>query len=170
MAIGGGGDRTNCYYTNPSKLCLPAPARLIHTPLVKPEWAQALQTYPLKSLAELFPFRHYFRLPHWIQPPGRPLGSAHKNLEGALLHPEIVEDYFKTEVANHRVAGPYNKKSCPNAHISRFGVIPKCNQQGKWRLIVDLSYPKHHSVNDGIPKHLCSLTYVTVDDAIAKTP
>ena len=66
------------------------------------------------------------------------------------------------------MAGPYNKKSCPNAHISRFGVIPKCNQQGKWRVIVDLSYPKHHSVNDGIPKHLCSLTYVTVDDAIAK--
>ena len=36
------------------------------------------------------------------------------------------------------------------------------------QLIVDLSYPKHHSVNDEIPKHLCSLTYVTVDDAIAK--
>ena len=35
-------------------------------------------------------------------------------------------------------------------------------------MIVDLSYPKHHSVNGGIPKHLCSLTYVTVDDAIAK--
>ena len=35
-------------------------------------------------------------------------------------------------------------------------------------MIVDLSYPKHHSGNDGIPKHLCSLTYVTVDDAIAK--
>ena len=71
MAVGGGGgDRTNCYYTNPSKFCLatrleqhmegvstlvlvPAPARLIYTPLVKPKWAQALQTYPLKSLAEL---------------------------------------------------------------------------------------------------------------------
>ena len=34
-------------------------------------------------------------------------------------------------------------------------------------MLVDLSYPKHHSVNDGIPKHLCSLMYVTVDNAIA---
>ena len=58
------------------------------------------------------------------------------------------------------MAGPYNKKSCPDAHISKYGVIPKCNQQDKWHLIVDLSYPKHHSVNDGIPKQLCSLTYV----------
>ena len=33
-------------------------------------------------------------------------------------------------------------------------------------MIIDLSYPKLHSVNDGIPKHLCSLTYVTVDDTI----
>ena len=31
---------------------VPAPALPIHTPLVKPKWAQALQTYPLKSLAE----------------------------------------------------------------------------------------------------------------------
>ena len=147
---------------------VPAPARLIHTPLVEPKWAQALQTYPLKSLAEFFLSGITFGFHIGYNHPGRSLRSAHKNLEGALLHSEIVEDYLETEVANHRVAGPYNKKSCPNAHISRFGVIPKHNQQGKWRLIVDLSYPKHHSVNDGIPKHLCSLTYMTVDDAIAK--
>ena len=52
------------------------------------------------------------------------------------------------------------------AHISRFGVIPKRHTPSKWRLIVDLSYPTSHSVNDGIPKILCSLSYVTVDTAI----
>ena len=31
---------------------------------------------------------------------------------------------------------------------------------------MDLSHPKGHSVNDGIPKRLCSLSYITVDDAI----
>ena len=32
--------------------------------------------------------------------------------------------------------------------------------------LVDLSHPKDHSVNDGISKPLCSLKYVTIDDAI----
>ena len=45
---------------------------------------------------------------------------------------------------------------------------PLLQHSHKWQLIVDLSYPKHYSINNGIPKHLCSLRYVTVDDAIAK--
>ena len=54
----------------------------------------------------------------------------------------------------------------PQAQVSRFGVIPKDNQPGKWRLILDLLSPKNHSVNDGIPKELCSMQYASVDDAI----
>ena len=50
-------------------------------------------------------------------------------------------------------------------HISRFGVIPKKSQLGKWRLIVDLSYPNGASVNDGIDAAVCSLSYASVDDA-----
>ena len=51
-------------------------------------------------------------------------------------------------------------------HVSPFGVIPKSHQPGKWRLILDLSSPHGHSVNDGIPKDPFSLHYITVDDAI----
>ena len=47
------------------------------------------------------------------------------------------------------------------------GVIPK-SHFGKWHLVVDLSYPKQKSVNDGILKKLCSLTYITIDDAVRK--
>ena len=53
-----------------------------------------------------------------------------------------------------------------SCHISRFGVIPKGIQPNKWRLIVDQSFPKGHSINDGIPKHLCSLKYISIDDAV----
>ena len=63
------------------------------------------------------------------------------------------------------VVGPFSPRAIPHVHISRFGVIPK-GHTGKWRLIVDLSHPKDHSVNDGISKPLCSLKYVTIDDAI----
>ena len=54
----------------------------------------------------------------------------------------------------------------PGIHVNRFGVIPKANQPGKWRLIVDLSHPTDFSVNDGIPQPLCSLRYVTVDSVV----
>ena len=50
--------------------------------------------------------------------------------------------------------------------VSRFGVIPIPHQPGKWRLIVDLSYPKGASVNDGIDPDLCSLVYTLVDEAV----
>ena len=53
------------------------------------------------------------------------------------------------------------------AHISRFGVIPKPHQPGKWRLIVDLSHPKDASVNDGVEASLCSLSYTSVEVAAA---
>ena len=45
-------------------------------------------------------------------------------------------------------------------------VIPKHHQTDKWRLIIDLSFLKSRSVNDRIPKALCSLPYITVDTAI----
>lgn len=65
-----------------------------------------------------------------------------------------------------RVAGPFKLPPLPQLHVSPFGVIPKSHQPGKWRLILDLSSPHGHSVNDGIPKDPFSLHYITVDDAI----
>ena len=50
-------------------------------------------------------------------------------------------------------------------HISRFGVIPKQHQPGKWRLIPDHSCPQETSINAGISRYLCSLQCVTVDHA-----
>ena len=45
-------------------------------------------------------------------------------------------------------------------------LLEKPRQPGKWRLILDLSSPAGHSVNDGIPKDDFSVHYVTVDMAI----
>ena len=93
------------------------------------------------------------------------LKSARRNLEGAQQRPQVVNEYLSVELATGRVAGPFPPRAVPQVHISRFGVIPK-GQTGKWRLIVDLSHPRGHSINDGISKPLCSLKYVTIDDAI----
>ena len=45
-------------------------------------------------------------------------------------------------------------------------MIPKNHQHNKWRLTVDLSHPRNHSINDGIPKDLCLIKYITIKDAI----
>jgi len=85
---------------------------------------------------------------------------------GAATNPNVVDEYLPNEVSMGRVVGPFPTTALPEVHISRFGVIPKNHQPDKWRLIVDLSYPSGHSVNDGIPKQLCGLKYITVDVAI----
>ncbi len=51
-------------------------------------------------------------------------------------------------------------------HTSPFGVIPKKSKPGKWRLIIDLSSPEGHSVNDGIDRELCSMAYVKIDQVV----
>ena len=67
-----------------------------------------------------------------------------------------------------RVVGLLSPPLQTSCHISRFGVIPKGHQPNKWRLTVDLLFPKGCNINDGIPKHLCSLKYISIDDAIQK--
>ena len=151
----------------PTSIKVPAQASLIHTPLIIHSWRKALSSHPNQPLVEFFlkgisqGFRIGFNhLPNELKP-------ARKNLAGALQHPQVVEEYLSAELLHHRVAGPFTK-DLSFVHINRFGVIPKHHQPNKWRLIVDLSYPDHHSVNAGIPKSLCGLSYITIDNAIQK--
>ena len=95
------------------------------------------------------------------------LRSARQNMLSASLQPSVIDDYLRTELAKGRVAGPFSTPPLPNLHVSRFGVIPKKHQPNKWRLILDLSHPEGHSVNDGVPRDPFSVQYMKVDDIIA---
>ena len=95
------------------------------------------------------------------------LKSATGNVALALLNPQVIDNYLQSEVQTGRVAGPFSQPLLPVLHVSRFGVIPKRHQPGKWRLILDLSSPAGHSVNDGIAGKDYSLQYMKVDDIIA---
>ena len=53
-------------------------------------------------------------------------------------------------------------------HCSPIGVILKRHKPNQWRLIVDLSSPGGASVNDGIDKEMCSLSYTSVDAVVKK--
>ena len=87
-------------------------------------------------------------------------------MESARFHAEVVDEYLQTEILLGCVTGPFPPAAIPDGHVSRSGVIPKNHQSNKWRLIVDLSYPAGHSVNDGISPPLYSLHSVTIDDAV----
>lgn len=149
-----------------TSILVPHEAARITTPLNHTRWQFHLSEHPDKALIKFFisGITQGFRL--GFNNPLSSLKSARNNLDGALQHPAIVEEYIAEEITQHRVVGPFSKSAVPRAHISRFGVIPKRHTPNKWRLIVDLSHPAGHSVNDGIPKSLCSLSYVTVDTAI----
>lgn len=71
-------------------------------------------------------------------------------MQSALAHPIVVEEYLEKEITLGRVVGPVS--SDLQVQINWFRVIPKGHQKDKWRLhvILDLSYPTSHSVNDGI--------------------
>ena len=69
------------------------------------------------------------------------LKSASTNMLSATLQPSLIDDYLQTEIARGKVSGPFRTRPSPYLHISRFGVIPKNNQLGKWQLILDLFSP-----------------------------
>ena len=82
-------------------------------------------------------------------------------------HREVVEEFFQEESKAGKLLGPLPRSSFPLVHVSLVGVIPK-STPGKWRIIVDLSSPQGGSVNDGISRGMCSLSYLRVDDVAAK--
>ena len=144
---------------------MPAKAQVIHTPLDIFQWGEALRDHPNQPLAQFFltGIKEGFRIGYKYGLSS--LKSARRNLDCAMQHEEVVSEYLRTEVRNGRVSGPFKRSEAQGAQINRFRVIPKNHQANKWRLIVDLSHPDGHSVNDGIPKSLCSLSYISVDDA-----
>lgn len=148
------------------QLNLPLSALIVHTPLNGKMWSALLMEHPDKKFVEyiLNGFSHGFRI-GFNRDSVLNLHSAKRNMQSASDHSQVIDEYLRNECATQRIAGPYPISQVPEVHISRFGVIPKKSQPGKWRLIVDLSHPKGGSVNDGIDPTLCSLTYTSVDEA-----
>ena len=137
------------------------------TPLIINNWSQALRNHPDKQFVDYIVNGLAQGFHIGVDPIHR-CTSCEDNMRSAYEHPQPVEDYLATELAAGRIAGPFDPHELQEVIVSHFGVIPKANQAGKWRLILDLSSPKDSSVNDGIPSELCSLSYITTDDAVEK--
>ena len=49
--------------------------------------------------------------------------SSRRNLEGAIQHSEVVDEYLRNEIASNRVADPFNRAQVAGLHISWFGLF-----------------------------------------------
>ena len=152
------------FFFSPAGQVLPPVASV--TPLVPHLFAEELMSHPDQVLASyvIEGIRHGFKL--GFTQVGV-LRSSVRNKLSAIQHPDVIDAYLANEVLLKRVAGPFSSPPLPKLHISSFGVIPKKGQPGKWRLIVDLSSPHGHSVNDGINPEDFSLQYITLDKIIS---
>ncbi len=144
---------------------LPEHLTKVVSPMNRQTWERELAGHPDAVLvAELLKgIEEGFRLGY---EQGRaPLRAEGKNMPSAMEHGNVVDKYLSAEVEAGRVAvaGSLQQAETWAIHCSPFGVIPKKNRPGKFRLIMNLSAPDGASVNDGICKEMASLSYVTLD-------
>ncbi len=87
------------------------------------------------------------------------------HLPSALAQPTVIDEALQKECRAGRMAGPYPHPPCTNLRCSGLGVVPK--KDGGSRIIYHLSAPHGYSVNDFINPLDFSLSYCSIDEAIA---
>ena len=93
------------------------------------------------------------------------LHPSHSNMPSVHQLPDLVEKQIRAEVDAGRLLGPLPPQLARMVQTSSIGLIPKPHQQGKWRLIVNLSSPAGASVNDAIASDSCHMQYTSVLEA-----
>ena len=81
--------------------------------------------------------------------PVHPLESTERNHGSSLQYPDHVQAYLAHEVACHAMLGPFpSPPFWPWSHLNPIMTRPKKDSTDR-RVILDLSWPIHASVNDG---------------------
>ena len=75
------------------------------------------------------------------------LGLGSTPLRHADAPPGTTHLLTREQVAVSYMLGPFSPDQCSGMIISSLGVVPK-STPGKFRVIIDLSRPDGHSVND----------------------
>ena len=136
------------------------------TPLCQEVFAYYLRSHPDNSFASYVTrgLQEVFRIGYSRQ--GGRLGSVSRNHPSSLANRAVINAHITTELQAGQLVGPLTPIAQSQVHVSPIGLVPKGHTAGKWRMIVDLSYPHSCSVNNGMFKDLCSLRYALLDDAL----
>ncbi len=137
----------------------------IVTPMRAGEWDKLLSNHPDRSYHSYLVkgLMDGFRIGFSYE--SSSCTGAGSNMKSAMERPSVIDQFISAELAAKRILGPVKPEEASLININRFGLVPKGHVPGKWRLIVDLSFPAGSSVNDGVSSELCSLQYVSVDTA-----
>ena len=146
----------------------PLPPHLsdIVTPFKLDSWAMELRAYPDEQFKHfiLSGIEHGFRIR--FDYANHKVAAKGINMSSAFEHPQVIDDYIAAEKSQSQVGVmPKGSPMAKVCHVSPCGVVPKKAKPGKWRLIIDLSTPNDHSVNDGIEK-TCVASLVSVDQVV----
>ena len=141
--------------------CLPLTSHFLHTPLRPQVFARFLSSHldPIFVSELIHSLTDGFNIGY--QGPHTCIKSP--NLTSSSEHPEVVDEALSKEIAENRMAGPYDTPSYTNIRCSGVGVVSK--KDGGWRLINHLSAPPYYSINDYIESEEFSLQYATIDYA-----
>ncbi len=136
------------------------------TPLEWQQWERELEGHPDREWVDLLVrgIKEGFRLGH--DQTKVVLEERGGSMYEVSQHRGIIKEYLEKEVRSRRVWKV--EQDTEGIQCSPFGVIPKKGRLGGWRLIVNLSAPEGHSVNDGIDRELSSVAYTSVDDVIRR--
>ena len=107
-------------------------------------WDKYLQNYWDQQLPLLI--RYGFPLDF---NPASPLHHEEINHASANLFVQDVAHYLQEETSFTAILGPFDSPPIKNMHISPFMTRPKPSSDHR-RVIIDLSYPKGQSVNQGV--------------------
>lgn len=151
---------------NPTPPALPESLVAVTTPLNLSAWAQHLAAHPDYHFTQyiLNGIAHGFRI--GFSHASHKCTPALTNHPSANEHPQVITDRLQLEAEKGRLIGPLDPLSHSNIQVSSLGAVPKKHSSSKWRLILDLSHPKGSSVNDGITRSICSLSYMKVEDVV----
>ena len=110
------------------------------------QWRKALQGYSDYKLVEFLEFGWTIGI-DW----SAYLQSYNSNHKTALEHPDDIEHYIATELRHRALLGPFAGPPTAVCHFSPLMTRPKRDSIFR-RVIIDLSWPKGWSVNDGISR------------------
>ena len=113
-------------------------------------WRERLSSYSDFAVCDLL----QFGFPLDFDKKKAVVSSEGRNHKGARDFPEFIKKYFDKECAANRIAGPFHENPLSvKLVVSPMNTVPKDSVDER-RVIVDLSWPRGASVNDGISKDI----------------
>ena len=85
------------------------------------------------------------------------LRSVSNNHPSSLAIPAIIHAHISAELSSGHLVGALPSPVKEIVHITPMDLATKEHSMSKWRLIIDLSSPLGHTVNDGIAVEASSL-------------